>query len=179
MNYAKPGSAYEFVATQPGEDAKGHWFYEPFTRTDTLIRLKFSEPGSILYNMLDSSDDSVAVIIVRNREMLGEDAGGTGVDSITINGTEISDGILPESGPIGLIVFDENADGVSDLSGVASSYSAIPLLNGMDLLIPATPSGSGIVNITIEDRYSGRIQTINLPNRPSTSDKSFVQFIPR
>lgn len=179
LTNAKQGSAYEFVATASGEENVGHWFYEPFVRTDTLIRLKFTEPGSILYNMLDTSDDSVAVIIVRNREMLGEDAGGTGVDSLTINGTEICNCVLPASGPIGLVVFDEDADGVSDLSGVADAYRALPFVNGMDLLIPATPSGGGIVNITMEDRYSGAIQTINIPDRPSTIHKSFVQFIPR
>jgi pimeloyl-ACP methyl ester carboxylesterase len=179
LTNAKQGSAYEFVATRSGEENEGHWFYEPFVRTDTLIRLKYTEPGSILYNMLDTSDDSVAVIIVRNREMLGEDAGGTGVDSLTVNGTEICDGVLPASGPIGLVVFDEDADGVSDLSAVADAYRAIPFVNGVDLLIPATPSGGGIVTITMEDRYSGAIQTINIPDRPSTIHKSFVQFIPR
>lgn len=179
LSNANQGSSYEFVATIAGEDNVGHWFYEPFVRTDTLIRLKFSEPGSMLFNLMDTSDDSVAIVIVRNREMIGQDSGGTGVDSITINGTEICDGILPASGPIGLIVFDEDADGVSDLSGVSDAYSAIPFVNGMDLVIPASSAGDGVVNITIEDRYSGEIQTINIPNRPSTIHKSFVQFIPR
>lgn len=176
---ANQGGTYEFVATREGEEHVGHWFYEPFVRTDTLIRLKFAEPGSALFNLIDTSDDSVTVIIVRNREMLGEDAGGTGVDSITINGTEICDEVLPASGPIGLVVFDEDADGASDLSGVADAYSAIPFVNGMDLHIPADSSGSGVVNITIEDRYSGDVQTINIPNRPSSIHKSFAQFIPR
>lgn len=175
---AEQGGTYEFVAMRDGEDHVGHWFYEPFVRTDTLIRLKFSEPGSMLFNLMDTSDDSVAVVIVRNREMIGSDSGGTGVDSITINGTEICDGVLPASGPIGLVVFDENADGESDLSGVADAYSAIPFVNGMDLHIPAVPAGDGVVNITIEDRYSGDVQTINMPNRPSTTHKSFAQFIP-
>lgn len=179
LSNAKQGSSYEFVATMSGEDHVGHWFYEPFIRTDTLIRLKFSVPGSMLFNLMDTSDDSVAVVIVRNREMIGQNSGGTGVDSITINGTEICDGILPASGPIGLIVFDEDADGVSDLSGVTDAYSAIPFVNGMDLFIPASPSGNGVVAITIDDRYSGQTQTINIPNRPSTIHKSFAQFIPR
>ena len=179
LSNANQGSSYEFEATIAGEDNVGHWYYEPFVRTDTLLRLKFSEPGSMLFNLMDTSDDSVAIVIVRNREMIGVNSGGTGVDSITINGTEICDGILPASGPIGLIVFDEDADGVSDLSGVSDAYSAIPFVNGMDLVIPASSAGDGVVNITIEDRYSGEIQTINLPNRPSTIHKSFAQFIPR
>jgi hypothetical protein len=176
---AKQGSAYEFVARRSGEENQGHWFYEPFVRTDTLIRLKYTKPGSVLYNLLDTSDDSVVVIIVRNREMVGKDAGGTNVDSITINGTEICDGVLPAWGSIGLVVFDEAVDGVSDLSGVTDAYCMVPFVNGIDLNISATPSGGGVVNITIDDRYSGKIQSINIPNRPSTIHKSFVQFIPR
>jgi hypothetical protein len=179
LSNAKQGSSYEFVATRSGEDHVGHWFYEPFIRTDTLIRLKYTEPGSMLFDLMDTSNDSVAVVLVRNREMIGRNSGGTGVDSITINGTEICDGILPASGPIGLVVFDEGSDGRSDLSGVTDAYGSIPFVNGMDLYIPASSSGNGVVAITIEDRYSRETQTINIPNRPSNIHKSFAQFIPR
>jgi hypothetical protein len=176
---AKQGSAYEFVSSRTGEEGRGHWFYEPFVRTDRLIRLKYSKPGSLAYNLLDSSDDSVNVIIVRNREMLGDDAGGTGADSITVNGMEICDNLLPEDGTIGVLVFDEDTDGVSNLSSVTSLLSFVPFINGIDMHIPASQSGSDVVNVTIKDRYSSKTQTINIPNRPSSIHKSFVQFIPQ
>lgn len=139
---------------------------------------------STLYNLIDTSDDTACVIVVRNREMQGVDTEGLGVDSVEINGNEVCAGVLPggttvnNSGPIGLVVFDEDADGVTDLSGVSNAFSSIPFVYGADLVIPGTPAADGIIKVVIKDRYSRKTQTINLPNWDSTVHKMFVQFIP-
>lgn len=180
---AKQGGSYEFTATLLNEDQVGHWYYEPFVRTDTMIRLKYTEPGSMLFNMMDSSPSASCVIIVRNREMLGSNQGGAGVDSIKINDDEVCEGILPgaagvNSGPMGLLIFDVDADGKSDLSSVGGPFQLIPFVNSVDLVIPAAESADGTISIVEKDRYSGKTQKINIPNYPSSTHKTFIQFLP-
>jgi hypothetical protein len=148
-----------------------------------MIRLKYAEPGSMLFNMIDPSPSASCVIIVRNREMLGSNQGGAGVDSIKINGDEVCEGILPgaagiNSGPMGLLIFDVNSDGKSNLNGMGAPFRAIPFVDSVDLVIPAAESAADTVRIVEKDRYSGKTQTINIPNYPSSTHKTFIQFLP-
>ncbi len=182
---AKQGASYEFNVTLPDSEQQGHWYYEPFVRTDTMIRLKFTAPGSALFNMMDTSPTASSVTVVRNREMLGDDSGGGGVDSLRINGTEVCEDILPggadisSSGPIGLLIYDLNSDGVSDLSSMGDTFSAIPFVNSIDLVIPAAAAADSTVEVVLQDRCSGLTQTVHVPNYPSDEHKMFVQFLSR
>lgn len=180
---AKQGSAYEFQVSREIDPEQGHYYYEPFVRSDSVIRLKYAEPGSPLYNRIDRSAETAAVVIVRNREMQGNNDNGAGVDSLKINGSEICQGILPgssdinESGPIGLMVFDEDSDGQSDLAQIGSTMEYMPFINSIDLVMTATDSADETLSIVEVDRYSGRTQTITVPNWASETHTIMAQFL--
>lgn len=180
---AKQGAAYEFQISLESDVEQGHYYYEPFIRSDVMIRLKYAEPGSPLYNRIDRSAGSTSMVIVRNREMQGNNDNGAGVDSIKIDGVEICEGILPgsseisESGPIGLMVFDEDSDGESDLTQMGDTMQYMPFINTIDLVMPSSETASETLSIVEVDRYSGRTQTINVPNWPSETHTIMAQFL--
>lgn len=180
---AKQGATYEFQVSRADYPEQGHYYYEPFARTDAMIRLKYAEPGSPLYNRIDRSAESAALVIVRNREMQGNNDNGGGIDSIKIDGSEICEGILPgssdinESGPIGLMVFDEDSDGESDLTQIGPTMEYMPFINSIDLVMPASETADNTISIVEVDRYSGRTQTINVPDWSSESHTIMAQFL--
>jgi pimeloyl-ACP methyl ester carboxylesterase len=64
---AKGGQRYEFVLLLEGAFTH-HLYYEPFMRSDYLIRLNTEEPGTGVGALLDSSDHQSDLILIRYKE---------------------------------------------------------------------------------------------------------------
>jgi dienelactone hydrolase len=173
---ASPGVQYELMLVRP--NAMPHrFFFEPFLRSDNLVRLNTSLPGQGLDAQLapNRSDASSGVVISRNKEFRG-DRGVALDDVISINGTNVINEVTAPSGfvgsPAALFLLDLGADGVSNLR-------TRPLmggfLSGADLFIPADPPGTITIDIVPRGNVGAR-RTLRIPNGRSTEQRMSVQL---
>jgi hypothetical protein len=169
------GANYEFALLRTNEPTH-HFYYEPFLRSDDLIRLETEPAGGPLSTFTDSSDRQTDVIVLRNKELWGDQ--GAENDVLDVNGTNI---ISPATHPISqfvnaTFVFDKGADGVNNLGVPIAPFNSISFLAGVDLFIPAATPPNATVPIVLKPRDGGHAQTINIPNWASSTDKVTVQF---
>jgi pimeloyl-ACP methyl ester carboxylesterase len=168
-----------------------HFYYEPFVRSDYMIRLKTVPPFGLINTVIQQnrSENQSGLVIVRNKEFVGNAEAlpveqEMGNDSLTINGTQLCTAEITPAGSstIGLFVYDFGDDGVDDLTQSQSFYSMVPFVGGVDLYMPASTVNppDGIISIVVNARYktktSKKEQVINIPNWPSSTDRMVVQF---
>jgi hypothetical protein len=174
---ARSGVNYEFCLLQ--ETFMTHYYFQPFMRSDYLIRLNTEIPGKGLSSHADTSDRQSDMLIMRNKEFWGDQ--GADSDVLTVNGSNI---VTPAICPldklvIAIFVNDNGADGKSDLTApIPYFFSAIPyFISGADLFIPAANPPDGTITLVLTPRGGGgATQEINVPNWVSTKDRISVQF---
>ena len=173
---AKSSVNYEFCLLQ--ETFMTHYYFQPFIRSDYLIRLNTEIPGTGLSSHADTSDRQSNMLIMRNKEFWGDQ--GADSDVLTVNGSNI---VTPAICPlnklvIAIFVNDNGADGKSDLTApIPYFFSAIPyFISGADLYIPATDPPNGTIPVVLTPRVGGGTQVINVPNWVCTKDRISVQF---
>lgn len=184
---AKANTTYEF-ATHSTDDPNltQHFYYEPEIRSNFLMRLKVAEPGSVLTEKIEYSDNQSNLTIVRDKELVGNAEYRPNEtllrnDSLTVNGIELcSKGSTPIiDSTIGLEVFDAGTDGKSDVTRRIQSFVTIPFITGLDLFIQASTASSpqGSIAVELNGRQNGGVtQMIHVPNWSSTTHKVTVQF---
>lgn len=167
---AKSGVRYEFALTRDG-GATHHFYFEPFMRTDRLVRLLTSEPGGGLSTLLETSPEHQNLVIMRNKEWWGDQANAADNDVVRINGQNI---LNAANAPINkrviaMFVMDRGTDGVTDLSAPLPTFFGLPFMTGMDVHIPASIPPDGVTEIEIEPRRAGGVvQEFRIPNWAST-----------
>ena len=167
---------YEFAILRTGQYTH-HFYYEPFARSDYLIRLNTEEQGTGIGNFLDFSLGQADLIITRYKELWGDQDGQN--DALTINGTNI---VNAATCPINkrvnaIFAFDKGADGVSDVSVPIPLFFALPFITGVDLFIPAATPPTGTIHVVLTSRDGGgKTQTLNVPNWSSATDRISLQF---
>ena len=166
------GQAYEFNIVRPGQPDHP-FYYEPFIRSDYLIRLNTSvEPGGGISGTMDRSTDHVNFVLSRNMELWGDQPGEN--DVLTINGTNI---ITPTTNPVSkvinaMFIFDKGSDGVSHIGVPVEPYASITFFTAEDLFVPGNVHGEGTVSLVLTSRTGGGLtQTINVPNISSSVDR--------
>jgi len=174
IDEVKGGRHYEFAVLR--EDAVDlHYFYEPFLRSDHLVRLN---AGDGLAPFIDSSDDHVSVTVLRNKEFCGDL--GAGSDVLAINGTNVINPTTAACVSIGgsaaaFFVFDDFSDGVSNVTSIPFPFAFLAFLSGADLFIPTAPPGT--VSVVTDPRSGiGMPRTVNVPNVPSTEARIVIQL---
>jgi pimeloyl-ACP methyl ester carboxylesterase len=168
----KAGKRYEFVLKQQGQFH--HFFYEPFRRSDRLIRLLTNVPGTGLDLLQDRSPNHVNLIVTRNKEFWGDQ--GSQNDVLRVNGANVINAATsPLSNlTIAMFAFDHGSDGVSDVSTPIPVFFGIPFLSAVDLHIPAASPPKGTVRVRFASRGGGPVRKLSFPNYPSS--KSTVQL---
>ncbi|MCG5443177.1 alpha/beta hydrolase [Micromonospora sp. NIE79] len=163
---------YEFAIVRQGA-ATHHFYFQPFLRSDSFVRLATSEPGEGLSGLVETSDRHTALTIQRQKEWWG-DQGDAG-DHLWINGTDILNAAnTPRvKRTIGIFAFDDGSDGVTDLTAPLPEFFSQTFITGMDVFIPATPARLGLVRITVGQRGGG-YEVINVPNWRSSTDRVTV-----
>jgi hypothetical protein len=174
---ASSGVNYEFCLQQ--EPFATHYYFEPFIRSDYLIRLNTEEPGQGLSSHADTSDHQSNMLIMRNKELWGDQ--GADSDVLTVNGSNIcTPTICPlDKLIIAIFVNDNGADGKSDLTApIPYFYTAVSyFISGADVYVPADNPPSGTVPLVLTPRGGGgKTQVINVPNWVSIKDRISVQF---
>jgi len=164
---------YEFAVLRAGE-ADINFFYEPFPRSDHLIRLNIATG---LEPFIDASDDHTALTVVRYKEFCGDL--GAGSDVLSIDGTDVINPTTAScatvaSGAAAVFAFDDNSDGVSNVTSVPFPFSVLAFLTATDLFIPSDPPAT--VSVVTIPRGGGGARTVNVPNLPSSDARVVVQL---
>jgi hypothetical protein len=174
---AKSGVNYEFALVL--EASTVHFYYQPFIRSDYLIRLNTEIPGKGLSSHADTSDRQSNMLIMRNKEFWGDQAADS--DVLTVNGSNIVTAAICPLNKLVIAIFvcDKDADGKSDLTApIPYFFSAISFfISGADLYIPAANPPNGTIPLVLTPRGGGgATQVINVPNWVSSKDRIAVQF---
>jgi pimeloyl-ACP methyl ester carboxylesterase len=166
------GRHYEFALLRPGV-SPNHYYYEPFVRSDHLVRLLDSDA---LEALGDKSHKHTGLVVIRYKELWGDQ--GSESDVLAINGTSVCN---PATCPIeqqvnAVFAFDRGSDGRTDLSAPDPAYSSLPFLTGVDIFIPAAIPPTGKVSVGLTSRGVGPVRTVNFPNFASATDAVIVQL---
>lgn len=166
------GRHYAFTVLRPGVP-NHHHYYEPFLRSDHLIRLLESDA---LANLGDRGPRHVAGVILRYKELWGNQ--GAENDVLSLNGTNICTEVLcPISKQVNAAFFaDWHSDGQTDLSTPHPAYSALPFVIGVDIFLPAAIPPVGKTTLELRSRGAGPTRTVNFPNFASLTDVVTVQL---
>ena len=148
------GSArYEF-AIERLEAATHHFYFQPFLRSDSFVRLLTSRPGEGLGALVETSDRHTALVINRQKEWWGD------ADSLWINGRQVlNEANAPRAKRvIGIFAFDAASDGVTDLAEPLPAFFSQTFITGMDVFVPAGP----LVSVVVGQRGGG-YDYLNVP----------------
>src|SRR5437588_8905710 len=163
------GRRYEFAELRPGFPTH-HFYYEPFLRSDHLVRLLESDALRSLGGPPDPR--FVAMVILRYKELWGDQ--GSQNDILKINGLSVC---TTETCPLskevnGLFVADFDRDSKSNTNETWPPYnnSSPYFISSVDVFPPAASPSTGEVTVSLQDRGSGPLHTIAFPNFPSTTD---------
>lgn len=168
------GKHYELAVLQAGQ-ADILYFYEPFVRSDHLVRLSVAAG---LNPFITSSPNSTALSVVRFKEFWGDR--GAENDVLSINGTDVINAVTAPSGAVGIapvafFLFDVGADGVNNLTTIPFPFGPLAFLTGADLFIPANPPGTVSV-VTVPRGDASKTRTVNVRNEPSSTARVVVQL---
>jgi hypothetical protein len=173
---ARPFAHYEFAIVFDGGTVH-HFYYQALLRTDRLIRLLTSPPGTGLGTQTETSDTTTNLIVSRGKEWWGDQ--GSGSDSLNINGTSVLNAAnAPRTKRvIAIFAYDVHLDGVTDLTAPVPFFFGQPFLTGIDVHIPAAPGGAGTVRLVSRQRGgNGHVDVLNVANWPSSTNAISVQF---
>ena len=164
---------YELAVLREGE-VDVRFFYEPFLRSDRLIRLNIATG---LAPFIDASPNHVALTVVRQREFCGDL--GAGSDVLEVDGTNLINPITAScasiaAGSAAVFAFDDNSDGVTNLTTVPFPFGPLAFLTAVDLFIPTDPPDT--VTVLTLPRGGGVARTVNVPNPASTEARVVVNL---
>ena len=171
---------YEFVLLREGATPH-HFYFEPFIRSDYLIRLLTSPPGGI-GDQMERNGNSSALVITRYKEFWGDQ--GVDNDVLTINGTNIINAatcplikVPGFTGVIGIFAYDRYLNGITDLSAPIPTFFAVGFMTGVDIYIPAADPPNGTISLVLTPRGGGgNTQVINFPNWVSLNHSVSISF---
>ena len=173
IDEVKPGRYYELSVRREGE-VDVRFFYEPFLRSDHLIRLNIATG---LAPFIDASPNHVALTVLRQREFCGDL--GAASDVLEIDGTGVLNPTTAScasiaAGSAAVFLFDDGSDGVSNVNSVPFPFGPLAFLTAADLFIPTDPPGT--LSVLTVPRGGGAARTIHVANPPSTEARVVVNL---
>ena len=166
------GRRYELVVSRPNV-ATLHYYYEPFVRSDYMLRLLYSD---VVETLVQRSERHAAGLVLRYKELWGDQ--GAQNDVLSFNGTNVCNAaICPISKQVNAVFYyDRGLDGRTDLSRPDPLFSGLPFITGVDVFLPAARPPNGTVSVSLRSRGGGPVRTLSYPNFPSTTDGAVLQF---
>jgi len=173
---ARRNTHYEFVLLREGV-FKHSFYFEPFLRSDHLVRLNTSIPGEGIDAFIERDDAHAALSISRNKEFRGDR--GAQSDILKIEGQNVLTPVNARSGfvgaPAAFFAFDVGSDRIDDLATIPTPFGMLAFLTGADLFIDSSPKNTiSIVTVPRGERRNTRF--IRVPSRPSTEFRITVQL---
>ena len=166
---------YEVAILFPG--STHHFYFEPFIRSDNVIRLLTQQPGTGLDALREKSENTSALIFIRYKELWGDQ--GALNDALTINGQNVlTPAIAPRAKRLNaLFAFDHNLDGVTDISAPIPVFAGLPFISGADVYLPASTPPDGTIHVAITPRGGGgQVENVNVPNWASSTNFTSIQL---
>ena len=173
---AHAGGRYEFALTRT-DGSVHHLYFQPFLRSDHLVRLLTSRPGEGLDLLREPSDTSAGFGVIRYKEMWGDQ--GANNDTLEIDGVNI---LNPATAPRtkrvnAMFVGDDNLDGVTDLSAPVQPWFSLPFISAVDLVVPATIPPDDTVRVEMVARAGdGDQEVVNIPNWATSQNIVTITF---
>jgi pimeloyl-ACP methyl ester carboxylesterase len=162
-----------------------HYYFQPFLRTDLLVRLNAAPAGAGSILNTNRSDRHTAAVVVRYREWWSNHASGNN-DILQISTASPSAGDEPPAdvltnvatnNVIGIHVHDGAATPEQTTLALLPYFPTQPFQTGVDVFMPAATPPDGVVSFVNAPRGdTSRLQVINVPNWPSSTDAVLVQF---
>lgn len=164
---------YELALTR--DDITQHFYWEPFVRSNDLIRLNLTPADSPISDLIERSDDHSIVVVQRMKEWWGDlPEDSDTLEAITTSASQenpapvnlVNESSAPSSGnTIGLITFDVGSDGVTNPDG----FPIAGFVNGVDVFYPAADPPDGTISLVHDQRGEDLDQMLNAPNWTSTN----------
>jgi pimeloyl-ACP methyl ester carboxylesterase len=173
---AHAGERYEFALTRT-DGSVHHLYFQPFLRSNHLVRLLTSRPGEGLDLLREPSDTSAGFGVIRYKEMWGDQ--GANNDTLEIDGVNI---LNPATAPRtkrvnAMFVADDNLDGVTDLSAPVQPWFSLPFISAVDLVVPATIPPDDTVRVEMVARAGdGDEEVVNIPNWATSENLVTITF---
>jgi hypothetical protein len=166
---------YEFAILWSG--SVHHFYFEPFIRSDALVRLLTQKPGTDLDLLRQKSPTTSGLVFTRYKEMWGDQ--GAQSDLLEINGQNVlTPTIAPRAKRLNaLFAFDNKLDSQTDLSAPIAAFGSLPFISGADVYIPGATPPNHTIHIKVVPRGSnGQTEELNVPNWASSTNFSSVQL---
>ncbi|OAA27351.1 Alpha/beta hydrolase family protein [Frankia sp. EI5c] len=169
----RAGASYEFAILRPG-GATHHFYYQPFRRSDRLIRLLTSRPGEGLGTRMETSPAHTNITISRYREWWGDQ--GADSDQLLVDGTNLLNAANTprEKRPIGIFLTDVGTDRGTDLTAPIPAFFSVVFMTGMDVFLPA--DDTAITLESVQRGTNGHRDVIAVPAFPSSEHRISILF---
>ena len=188
---------YEFETLRNDVDYTGHGYYQPFIRSDYLVRLLASPPGAATVTNAPRSPDHTNAVLIRYKEWWSDQGAGSDTMWITttspawdghpVTPTPPTQNVLSHPGvgvrtanKIGFHLMDTGPDNIPDK---VSTLAPIPFFvsqifqTGADIWMPATTPPDGTTSFHNDPRGdTNNPQVINIPNWASSDHRIGIQF---
>ncbi len=170
---------YELTIVPPdgnGAAVEHHFYFDPFARSDHFVRLNTGLPGEGIGAFVPTSDESVALTVVRQKEFWGDQ--GTMSDELRVDGLDLlTSAISPRAGVnLALFAHDDGLDETTDLDkGELFPFSVIPFLTAADVFMPSAFVQPRSVALASTMR-GAETTVVNFPNWSSNAHRVTVQF---
>jgi len=177
------GENYEFAVERPGS-LVGHFYFQPWERSTQLVRMNLSPPGSAILANTNTSEAHSSLVITRQKEIWVNHPSGQN-DTLTIQtftrgrSQPPVDVLLPltDNSRIALHVHDDAATPQVSSLALLPFFPTQPFQTGVDVFMPATERANGTITLINAQRgNTSRLQIINVPNWPSSTDRISVIF---
>jgi pimeloyl-ACP methyl ester carboxylesterase len=173
---AHAGERYEFALTRT-DGSVHHLYFQPFLRSDHLLRLLTSRPGEGLDLLREPSDTSAGFGVIRYKEMWGDQ--GANNDTLEIDGVNVLNlATAPRTKRVNaMFVGDDNLDGVTDLSAPVQPWFSLPFISAVDLVVPATIPPDDTIRVEMVARAGdGDEEVVNIPNWATSQNIVTITF---
>jgi pimeloyl-ACP methyl ester carboxylesterase len=173
---AHAGERYEFALTRT-DGSVHHVYFQPFLRSNHLVRLLTSRPGEGLDLLREPSDTSAGFGVIRYKEMWGDQ--GANNDILEIDGVSVLNAATaPRTKRVNaMFVGDDNLDGVTDLSAPVQPWFSLPFISAVDLVVPATIPPDDTVRVEMVARAGdGDEEVVNIPNWATSQNIVTINF---
>lgn len=177
------GAHYEYSLTSPDSPNEHHLYLQPYVRSSHFVRLLSSPPDGATRTNTNIGDGHSSLVVLRMREWYAIDDADVDGDErdvleISTDGGPTANAIVEfvGNGAIGLHIHDDAATpGESSLSPLPY-FSEQPFQSGIDVSMPASVGGTGVITITNFPRGDDDPQTFNVPNWPSSTHAISIVF---
>ena len=173
---AHAGRSYEFALTRT-DGSVHHLYFQPFLRSDHLMRLLTSRPGEGLDALRQPSDTTAGLGVIRYKEMWGDQ--GANNDSLEINGVNVlNPATAPRSKRVNaMFAADDGLDGVTDLSAPVQPWFSLPFISAVDLVMPAAIPPDDTIRVEMVARAGdGDLEVVNIPNWATSENIVTITF---